>query len=101
MLTFYDVTLDKYLDMHNDSYAHYKRATQVKHQRQQINKLKSIPNVQRDSVKSMVALRDDFFKRKYKQFESKQSGNIGPNFLQRMKNDEERRKLDHICTLIK
>lgn len=36
--------------------------------------------------------------RKFEQFSNKQTISNGPNFLQRMKNDEERRKLELILS---
>ena len=71
---------------------------QIKKCSAEMRKLKSIDEAMKQSVTAMVQLKDAFMQRKYEQFTNKQTISTGPNFLQRMQSDEERRKLELILS---
>ena len=77
---------------------HVKRVSQIKKCSAEMKKLKSINEAMSQSVNAMIQLKDIFMQRKYELFYDKTTTYNGPNFLQRMKNDEERRKLEQVLS---
>lgn len=96
LMRFYKVCDDQDLDEKNAMAKHVKRVSQIKKCSAEMKKLKSINEAMSQSVNAMIQLTDIFMQRKYELFSDQSATYNGPNFLQRMKNDEERRKLEQV-----
>lgn len=95
---FYKVRDEKDLDEHNARANHIKRVAQIKKCSLEMKKLKSINEAMTQSVGAMIQLQDIFMQMKYEMFSNKTNNYDGPNFLQRMEDDGERRQLEGILS---